>query len=151
MNQALSNSLNSCTNIDEDLGARKVNPSCKETVPEKRKKVDRQVGRDIHRGSWFPAGHWYGRTSSTSGASRQSQVEKDKWPIQRNNGRDRKLKYAWSAVALMAVLVLIFFHISGAAVPVESRLLSVEQILQVPQDLLHLILGGILLLLFYWH
>ena len=47
----------------------------------------------------------------------------------------------------MAVLVLIFFHVSGAAVPVESRLLSVEQILQVPQDLLHLILGGILLLL----
>ena len=57
MNQALSNSLNSCTNIDEDLGARKVNPSCKETVPEKKEKADRQVGRDIHRGSWFPAGH----------------------------------------------------------------------------------------------
>ena len=53
-------------------------------------------------------------------------------------------------VALMAVLVLIFFHISGAAVPVESRLLSVEQILQVPQDLLHLILGGILLLLVFF-
>ena len=76
-------------------------------------------------------------------------MEKEKWPIERNNGRDRKLKYAWSAVALMAVLVLIFFHISGAAVPVESRLLSVEQILQVPQDLLHLILGGILLLLVF--
>ena len=147
MNQALSNSLKSCTNIDADLAP---SPSCKETVPEKKEKADRQVGRDIHRGSWFPAGHWYGRTSSTSGASRQSQVEKDKWPIQRNNGRDRKLKYAWSAVALMAVLVLIFFHISGAAVPVESRLLSVEQILQVPQDLLHLILGGILLLLFFF-
>ena len=77
-------------------------------------------------------------------------MEKEKWPIQRNNGRDRKLKYAWSAVALTAVLVLIFFlHITGAAVPVESRLLSVEQILQVPQDLLHLILGGILLLLVF--
>ena len=30
---------------------------------------------------------------------------------------------------------------TGKTVPVESRLLSVEQILQVPQDLLHLLLG----------
>ena len=30
---------------------------------------------------------------------------------------------------------------TGKSVPAESRLLSVEQILQVPQDLLHLLLG----------
>ena len=32
--------------------------------------------------------------------------------------------------------------LTGKAAPAESRLLSVEQILQVPQDLLHLLLGA---------
>ena len=32
---------------------------------------------------------------------------------------------------------------AGKAAPAENRLLSVEQILQVPQDLLHLLLGDI--------